>query len=171
MTSADLLVDGFSRVREAVYQAVLGLTPGQLGYQPDPAANSIAWLVWHLTRVQDDHMAGVAGTGQVWDSGPWAVRFGLPPGSRETGYGHGPEQVAAVRVDSAEVLTAYYDAVHERTTRYVAGITDSDLPRVVDENWDPPVTLGVRLISVISDNLQHAGQAAYLRGMIERGAA
>jgi uncharacterized damage-inducible protein DinB len=87
----------------------------------------------------------------------------------EHGYGHTPDQVAAVKVKSAEVLTAYYDAVHERTIRYVTLLTDADLSRVVDRSWDPPVTLAVRLVSVISDDLQHAGQAAYLRGMIEAG--
>jgi hypothetical protein len=169
MTSASLLADAFGRIREVVHDAVIGLTAEQLAFRPDPQANSIAWLIWHLTRTQDDHVAGAAQTGQVWESEQWAPRFGLKPGSLDTGYGHTSSQVAMITVDSAEVLTAYYDAVHERTIRYVAGLTDTDLPRIVDERWDPPVTLGVRLISVISDDLQHAGQAAYLRGMIERG--
>ncbi len=169
MTSADLLTDAFGRVREAVYQAVMGLTPEQLAFRPYPEGNSIAWLIWHLTRIQDDHVAGVAQTEQVWPSGEWAPRFGLAPGSMEHGYGHTSEQVAAIRVDSAEVLTAYYDAVHERTIRYVTTLTDADLPRIVDTSWDPPVTLAVRLVSVIDDDLEHAGQAAYLRGMIEFG--
>lgn len=168
MTSADLLVDGFGRIREVVYEAVTGLTPDQLAFQPAPGANSIAWLVWHLTRIQDDHVADVAHAEQVWTSGGWAERFGLPFDSRATGYGHRPDDVAAVRVESGELLTGYYDAVHQQTIRYVAGLTDDDLPRIVDKRWDPPVTLAVRLISVISDDLQHAGQAAYIRGMIER---
>jgi len=169
MTSASLLTDAFGRVRETVYDAVMGLTAEQLAFRPYPAGNSIAWLVWHLTRIQDDHVAGVAETEQVWVSGKWAPRFGRPAGSMDTGYGNTPGQVAAIRVESAEVLTAYYDAVHERTIRYVSTLTDDDLPRVVDKSWDPPVTLAVRLISVINDDLQHAGQAAYLRGMIQYG--
>ena len=169
MTSASLLADAFTRVRETVLEAVMGLTPEQLAFRPYPGGNSIAWLIWHLTRIQDDHVAGVVQTAQVWQSGEWAPRFGLAPGSMEHGYGHTPEQVAVIRVDSAEVLTAYYDAVHERTIRYVTTLTDADLPRIVDRHWDPPVTLGVRLVSVISDDLQHAGQAAYLRGLIEYG--
>ena len=167
MTSADLLADAFGRVREVVYDAAIGLTPQQLAFRPAPDANSIAWLVWHLTRIQDDHVAGVAQTEQVWTSGGWAPRFGFAEGSRDTGYGHNSSQVAAVQVESAEVLTAYFDAVHERTMRFVATLTDADLPRAVDDSWDPPVTLAVRLISVISDDLQHAGQAMYLRGIIE----
>ena len=167
MTSADLLADAFGRVREAVYAAAIGLTLEQLHYRPAPGANSIAWLVWHLTRVQDDHVAGVAQTEQVWMSGDWAPRFGFPEGSTDTGYGHDSDQVAAVQVKSGEVLTAYFDAVHERTMRFVATLTEADLPRIVDESWDPPVTLAARLVSVIADDLQHAGQAMYLRGIVE----
>ena len=168
MTSADLLTDAFSRIRESVHQAVDGLTPQQLAFRLDPEANSIAWLVWHLTRIQDDHVADVAAREQVWAARGWAERFGLPLDSRETGYGHSAEAVAAVTVTSGELLTGYHDAVFEQTAHYVARLTDGDLSRVVDESWDPPVTLGVRLISVISDDLEHVGQAAFIRGVLLR---
>jgi uncharacterized damage-inducible protein DinB len=176
MTIADLLADAFGRVREVVHEAVEGLTPGQLALRPESEANSIGWLVWHLTRIQDDHIADVAGTTQVWtspadgSSGPtWADRFGLPFATTATGYGHGAEAVAAVQIRPTSMLTEYYDAVHTETIKFVRGLSDADLDRIVDHNWDPPVSLGVRLVSVISDDLQHAGQAAYLRGLIERG--
>ena len=168
MTSAALLVDAFGRIRETVHAAVADLTPEQLAFRVDKDANSIAWLVWHLTRVQDDHIAGVAQTEQVWTSGGWYERFGLPFDRLAHGYGHSSADVAAVQVESAELLTEYHDAVHEQTIRFVAGLTDADLPRIVDERWDPPVTLGVRLVSVISDDLQHAGQAAFIRGVVLR---
>lgn len=168
MTSADLLVDAFGRIRDVVHAAVDNLSPEQLAFRVDPEANSIAWLVWHLTRVQDDHVSDVAGTDQVWTSRGWSERFALPFDRQAIGYGHSSSEVAAVRVDSAELLTGYYDAVHEQTIRFVERLTDAELPRIVDERWDPPVTLGVRLVSVISDDLQHAGQAAFVRGIIER---
>ncbi|TYK43381.1 mycothiol transferase [Actinomadura decatromicini] len=168
MTSAHLLTDAFDRIRENVHKAVEGLTPPQLAYRADASANSIAWLVWHLTRVQDDHIAGVAGTGQAWTDEGWADRFDLPLDPSETGYGHSPDQVEAVQVESAELLTGYHDAVHARTVAYVGSLTDDDLPRVVDRAWNPPVTLGVRLVSVISDDLQHVGQAAFVRGLVLR---
>jgi uncharacterized damage-inducible protein DinB len=176
MTVADLLADAFGRVREVVHEAVEGLTPGQLALRPESEANSIAWLIWHLTRIQDDHIADAAGTAQVWTSSAdgsigytWADRFGLPFATSATGYGHGPEAVAAVQVRPASLLLEYYDAVHTETIKFVSGLSDADLDRIVDYAWDPPVSLGVRLVSVISDDLQHAGQAAYLRGLIERG--
>ena len=167
-TGADLLVDAFDRVREVVRGAVDGATPGQLAEQLDDQANSIAWLIWHLTRVQDDHVADVAGVEQIWTAQGWDQRFNLPFHPKETGYGQSGDHVAAVRVESPELLTGYYDAVHQMTVGYVRGLTDADYDRIVDESWDPPVTLGVRLVSVVSDTLQHAGQAAFVRGIVDR---
>jgi Protein of unknown function (DUF664) len=165
MTSADLLADAFDRIREDVHHTVDGLSVQQLSFRLDP--DSIAWLIWHLTRVQDDHVAEAEGTDQVWTSRGWADRFALPFGRLDTGYAHSSDDVAAVRAD-AELLTGYHDEVFEQTTRYVQTLTDEDLPRVVDKSWDPPVTLGVRLVSVISDDLQHVGQAALIRGILLR---
>jgi hypothetical protein len=168
MTSAELLVDAFGRIGGAVHRVVDGLTPEQLTFQVDPEANSIAWLVWHLTRIQDDHLAGVAEAEQAWTAQGWVERFGLPFDPRDTGYGHRADEVAAVHVDSGELLVGYYDAVHEQTLRYVERLSDAALGRIVDRSWDPPVTLGVRLVSVIADDLQHAGQAAFVRGILQR---
>jgi uncharacterized damage-inducible protein DinB len=168
MTSAELLVDAFERIREDVHGAARGLTPEQLAVRMDADANSIAWLVWHLTRIQDDHVAAAAHVEQVWTSAGWIERFGLPFEPWATGYAHSSADVAAVIVDSGDLLLDYHDAVHAQTIRFVEGITDADLDRVVDESWDPPVTLGVRLVSVINDNTQHAGQAAFVRGLVLR---
>ena len=166
MTSAELLTDAFGRVQETVHEAVDGLSAGQLAARLDEDANSIAWLCWHLARVQDDHVADAFGVEQVWPH--FADRFGLPFGLDAIGYGHSSRQVALVRVSSGDLLTAYHDAVHAQTITLVANVTDADLSRIVDERWDPPVTLGVRLVSVISDGLQHAGQAAFIRGILQR---
>lgn len=168
MRSADLLVDAFGRVREAVVEVVDGLTPDELAYRVDSKANSIAWLVWHLTRVQDDHVADVRGAEQVWLSDGWMERFDLPFDPMETGYGQTGDDVAAVRVESGDLLIGYHQAVHDATVAYVRTLTDADLDRIVDEAWDPPVSLGVRLVSVITDDLQHVGQAAFVRGVVER---
>ncbi len=167
MTSAELLTDAFGRIREAVHDAVEGLNRADLTARPDTEANSIAWLVWHLTRIQDDHVAGITGEEQVWTASGWARRFGLPFDVSDTGYGHGSGEIAAVAVDAVELL-GYHDAVHESTIRFVGHLRDADLDRVVDERWDPPVTMGVRLVSVITDDLQHAGQAGYARGILGR---
>lgn len=163
--AAGLLLDAFERVHDAVHRTVDGLSEDQLAHRLEGRSNSIAWLVWHLARVQDDHVAEVAGTEQVWTSKGYAERFGLPFEAAATGWGHTDTEVAAVRAP-AELLTDYFDAVHEATRRFVTTLTDDDLPRIVDPRWDPPVTLAVRLVSVVNDDLQHAGQAAFLRGLL-----
>jgi Protein of unknown function (DUF664) len=166
MEVADLLVDAFERVRESVHNAVAGLTEEQLIARLDPDANTIAWLVWHLARVQDDHVGDAAGVEQVYTAQGWVQRFGLPFEPGAIGYGHSSAHVAAVRVGDPALLTGYYDAVHDQTVRYLRGLTGPDLDRVVDEAWDPPVTLGVRLVSVADDCAQHIGQASYVHGLL-----
>jgi uncharacterized damage-inducible protein DinB len=165
MTIGELLAEAFGRIHGVVLGAVRGLSEEELAFRPEERCNSIAWLVWHLTRIQDDHVAAVAGTEQAWMAEGWADRFGLPFSPSETGYGHTSAEVAAVRAP-ADLLVGYYEAVHAHTVKYVQGLAEADLDRVVDLNWDPPVTLAVRLVSVINDDLQHGGQAAYVRGML-----
>ncbi|MGW0841571.1 mycothiol transferase [Streptomyces sp. NPDC002787] len=166
MDVKDVLIDAYGRIKEEVHGAVDGLSPADLHARPAPDANSVAWLVWHLTRIQDDHVADASGLDQVWLSQGWEKRFGLALPARDTGYGHDPAQVAEVRVDSGDLLTGYFDAVHEQTLEFVHGLGPDDLDRIVDERWTPAVTLGVRLVSVLADDLQHVGQAAYVRGLL-----
>lgn len=167
MHAKDILIDGYGRIQEEVHAVVDGLTAERLNARPAADANSVSWLLWHLTRVQDDHVAGAFGLEQVWLAQDWEKRFGLGLGRHDTGYGHSPAEVAKVRVDSGDLLTGYYDAVHEQTLGVLRQLAAKDLERVVDERWDPPVTLGVRLVSVLSDDLQHVGQAAYVRGLLQ----
>lgn len=181
MRAVDILADGFSRVRDDVHALLSGdgrtgvgppdgATPEQLVFRIDGSSNTIAWLLWHLTRVQDDHVAEVDGSDQLWTSQGWADRFGLPFPEAATGYGQSAREVGEVR-PSAELLSGYFEAVHARTLSYLQTLGDDDLDRVVDERWDPPVTLGVRLLSVIGDGLQHTAQAAYVLGVAQRAAA
>lgn len=166
MDAREVLIESFGRLPELVGDAVRGLSPEQLRQAPADGANTVAWLVWHLTRVQDSHIAELIDSEQVYLSGGWAPRFGLKPDPSDTGYGHTAAQVAAVAPESRQVLVGYFEAVHARTMALLAGLSDDDLDRVVDESWDPPVTLGVRLVSVYDDDTQHVGQAAYVRGLL-----
>ena len=168
MSSIAILTDGFERVRDELLPAIAGLTVEQLTAQPGPEANPMGWLAWHLTRVQDDHVAGVAGTDQVWTEDGWAGRFALPLDATDIGYGHTTDQVAAV-VAGADLLAGYFAATHARTLEVLAGLGEDDLARIVDRRWDPPVTAAVRLVSVLADCLQHVGQIAYLRGLLVGG--
>lgn len=171
MQAADVFIDGFQRVDGLVRSAVEGLSNDQLNHRIDDGANSIAWLIWHLTRVQDSHLAELDDAEQVWASAGWVDRFGLALPRDSTGFGHGPDEVAAVRVDSPEPLIGYHDDVCNATLGRVRAFDDAEFDTVIDENWDPPVTLGVRLMSVLGEGFQHSAQAAYLRGFLERTGA
>ncbi|MGD0810603.1 MAG: DUF664 domain-containing protein [Acidimicrobiales bacterium] len=167
MGPGELFRDAFGRIRDEVHRVLDGVGTQALTFRADTEANSISWLVWHLTRVQDDHVAEVAGIEQVWVAGGWADRFNLGLDVRDIGYGHSADQVGLVTA-GAELLAGYHDAVFEQTVEYVTGLSDDELDRVVDRRFDPPVTLGVRLVSVVGDDLQHVGQAALLRGIVDR---
>lgn len=161
-----ILVDAFGRVREGVAELTTGLTDETAWWRPDDEANSIAWLLWHLTRVQDDHVVGgLAGRDQVWPR--FRDEADLPLDPDDTGYGHTSRQVAQVRV-SADLLDRYQTAVHEATLRYLETVDEPELARIVDERWDPPVTAAVRLVSVVDDCAKHLGQADYVRGLADR---
>jgi hypothetical protein len=160
-----VLAEAFGRLDDLVRRAVSGLTEPQLSERVGPEANTVAWLVWHLAREQDAQVAALAGTPEVWTADGWAARFGLPLDDSEHGYGHTPEQVAQVRAP-ADLLVGYAHAATAASLEYVRSLSDADLDAVVDPGWDPPVTRGVRLVSVLDDAVQHVGQAAFVRGLL-----
>ena len=166
MDVSELLIESFGRIPDLVSAAVDGLSADDLARPPAEGANTIGWLTWHLTRVQDHHVSDLLDEEQVWIGGDWAPRFGLDPDPDETGYGHSAAEVLRVRPDGPDAVTGYLDAVWDRVRHYLEGLHPDDLDDVVDESWDPPVTRGVRLVSVVDDCAQHAGQAAYARGLL-----
>lgn len=168
MDVAALLLELYSRIPPLARDAVDGLDLEALTRSPAPGANTIAWLVWHSARVQDDHIAEIIDADQLWIGNDWARRFGLDSDPSNTGYGHSARDAAAIRPERPNVLIEYLDAVDRRTRILLESLTPADLDRIVDRRWDPPVTLGVRLVSVADDSLQHLGQAAYLRGLLAK---
>lgn len=167
MHAPQLTADGIGRIRDLVHSVADGLDPDQLAAQPGGTANSIGWLLWHISRLQDDHIAGLMDTGQLWVDGGHAQALGFSDDLGDVGYGHTPEQAAAVRIASPDRLLAYHDAVAARTLAYLDTLADDDFDRVVDRSYTPAVTAGVRFLSVVSDSLQHLGQAAYARGLLD----
>ncbi len=166
MDCKDLIVDGLNRVDEDLRATLDGLSADQLAFRPAEHANSIAWLAWHLARVEDDHVSEMAGRPQAWIEQRWHERFGKPADAADTGFGYPAEQVATIRPDGPQVLVDYYAAVRRRSLAYLENLTSAELDRVIDTRWDPPVTVGVRLVSVVNDCTQHVGQMAYIRGLI-----
>lgn len=164
MKSNELLLDAFGRIHETVAAVLEGVDGQALIRRPAGSGNSIAWLIWHLSRIEDVQVGPAVGLEEVWTAEGFARRFNLPLPESDTGYGHSTGEVDAVQAPP-ELLVEYYDAVHRQTVEALKTLGDEDFDRIVDTRWDPPVTLGVRLVSTIADCLQHVGQAAYAKGL------
>jgi len=166
MEAKDIVIDALERIRSILHRTLAGLTLDEIQRQPTPDSNSIAWLTWHLTRVQDNGISGLFDQEQAWISQGWHAQFGMAPDPDNEGQGHTPQQVAAFRAPSIQTLLDYHDSVSTRSKSFVAGLTSAGFSRELNEpQYQPRPTVGVRLVSILSDNLQHAGQVAYLRGV------
>ena len=168
-TTSDLLLDTLGRVRETVHGLLDDLPEERLATPPADGANTVAWLVWHLTRILDSHVADAFDLDVVWTSQGWYERFALPFPASAHGYGMDYDEVLSVR-SSAEDLRGYFDDTWAMAAEAFRTVHDAELDRVVDEDWDPPVTLGVRLVSALNDATQHVGQASYAAGILARSA-
>lgn len=164
----DLLLDAVDRVAEGVVEVVAGLTPQELLWRVDPDANHVAWLVWHLSRQQDEQIAHIGGVRSAWTEASWSDRFGLPYDRHAHGYGMSSRDVGAFPPVAADLLTGYHADVHQLTRGVILGLDADDYERIIDRNWDPPVTVAVRLVSIVEDSTKHLGQAEYVRGLLLR---
>lgn len=167
METSEVLIDAFGRIEEKVQKLCAEASESDLDYRADAEANTIAWLLWHTSRVIDAQVMEIAGREQVWTEEGWSRRFDLPFDEAATGYGQSSEDVGGVRA-SSELLAGYSTATNRAVVAYLKGIDADELGRVVDTRWDPPVTAGVRLVSCVGDGWQHVGQAGYVLGLAQR---
>lgn len=164
----DLLTDSYNRLPEFLENVLKGLSRKDLDWQPSDDCNSIGWLVWHLTRQQDAQIASLMGEKQLWIKDGWYSKFDRAADPKDTGFGHTPEQVAAFRSPDQRALLDYLKVVVERSEQYFQSLSKEDLDRELEEPWFQPLpTVGVRLISILDDSVLHAGQAAYVRGLLQ----
>jgi hypothetical protein len=168
MELKQFVLDIYARRYQELEQAVTGLTPEQLKYQPKPESNSIGWLIWHATRSQDRMNADLFGEDQLWVSAKWHAKFNRPPDQKDTGFGHTAAQVAAFHVPDAQTLLDYANAVYERTKAYISvRLTEADLQREIrSPTMGTTDTVEQRILATIND-FQHIGQAGYVRGMLQ----
>ncbi|MFC2070675.1 DinB family protein [Chloroflexota bacterium] len=159
----------FNRIAEQMEQVLDGLTPEELNRQPAPGANTIGWLTWHLTRSHDRNMSEIIGKEQLWIEDKWYVRFNRAPDPAETGFGHSVEEMADFRAPDSETVMEYHRAILERIREYISsGLSEAELVREsYSPTFDSTNPVGRRIAGVINDGLQHVGQAAYVRGLIQ----
>src|SRR5262249_45806945 len=162
----ELIVDGFERLPEVAEEAFAGVRAADFDRPPQPGANPLGWTVWHLTRVQDGQVAEMMGEPDLWVRDGWHKKFNRPPDHDDSGYGHTPAEVRAFRSPSAKVQLDYLRATTERTKRYLASLEPADLDRPIGPGPDPS-TVAIRLVSIVADCHQHAGEAVYVRGLLK----
>lgn len=164
-----LITDILVRISQRLERVLDGLTVDDLDQRPHPDCNSIGWLAWHLTRIQDLIITEIMEEEQLWIKDKWYAKFGRSPDPSDTGLGHSSEDVAAFRSPDGKTLLAYHRVVLEQSKRYTKNkLSETDLKRKSESSTLASVnTVHARLVAVINDNLQHVGQAAYLRGLLK----
>ena len=137
-------------------------TDEQLHFVPEQGSHSIAWCLWHTSRVEDLIISRVTGQEPVW-SEEWAARTGLPFDGFGTGMSD--DDARDVRVGDMAALAGYQDAVIERTTQFLANATDEDLEREIPaRNGSESVGEAISLHMMGHFN-GHRGEINTLRGM------
>ena len=169
MTWQEMIMDIFDRIAAQLAQVLEDLTPEELNQQPTPDTNPIGWLAWHLTRSNDRNMSELMGLEQLWISGNWYARFNRAPDPAETGYGFTLEEVAAFTSPDALTIMEYHRAVLDRIRQFIG----NDLSEMMleEESYSPTFQRSSpvyrTITGVINDGLQHVGQAAYVRGLLQ----
>lgn len=169
-TAENILIDLVGRLRDGVHTLCDGLADEAATYRIDDQANTIDWLLWHSARCSDAQLHHMIGGDELWRTWRDRLKVPLPPerlGFAEMGYGMTAADAHLVVAPVAE-LAAYAQACWDELEDYVRGADDDELSRIVDDSYDPPVSAGVRLLSIIEDCIIHLGQAAYIKGVAER---
>jgi hypothetical protein len=162
MNTADFVAQALNSVRSSVALTLDGLSPQQLAHRPGPESNPVGWLIWHMARMQDRGISTITGDPQVWITGGWHERYGMDADPDNTGMGHDAAQVSAFTAPDVATLLQHYDAILKNTLKYLEAVSPHGLDRVIHES-----TIGERLLSVLNGNMQHIGQAGYVRGLNE----
>ncbi|WP_169251981.1 DinB family protein [Brevibacterium sp. 'Marine'] len=165
MNSIDILTDLSQRPLHAA-QALPDLSPEQLNDHLGGHPNSVAWLLWHSGREIDVQLFDLTGQQEQWED--FRDRFALGEAGDGFGLGHTPEQASEIRVADQQLLVDYLAATLNAFTTYLGTLTEDDLDEIIDENWTPVVTRGVRMVSIIDDAIQHVAQAAFIAGALTR---
>ncbi|MFC1920962.1 DinB family protein [Chloroflexota bacterium] len=168
MNQKELLIAGFERISGTLERTLEALTVEDLNFQSKPDSNSMGWLAWHLTRWQDFQTSSSLKKEQLWIEQGWNKKFSQPADANDTGMGHKEEDLAKYKSPDAATLIAYNKAVLERLKEYVSTLSDSDLDKVVEGTpIKPPPTVGLMVIGLWSDGMQHMGQIGYVRGLLQ----
>ena len=161
----DAIKSGLTEFLDGLKKAVNGLTPAELRWQPTLASNPIAWIVWHMARVEDRWVNRVLSGGvELWISEGWHKKFGMTEEAH--GYGETMEQVRAMPDLAMFELLAYFDAVRKSTLAHLERMTPEQLAATYPHSRRKGITGAWILGHILVEESQHLGQVAFIRGMI-----
>jgi len=163
-TFKEAIQSGLEEYLQELKRVIEGLTSAEIRWQPTLHTNHIAWLVWHMARVEDVWVSRLRRRPAVWQADGWADRFHMDPTS--SGAGQTMEDVRAMPEIPLADLMAYFDAVRAVTRDYLDQATDADLSQ---EYPHPRLGLrtGIWIVGhLLVEESQHVGQVALLRGMM-----
>ena len=166
MDFRDLVRSGLDEYLEGLEQALDGLTPVELAWQPAPSSNNITWQVWHMARVEDRWVNSYLRQGtEVWIADKWYSKFGLQP--EDHGARQSAEDSAAMPDLPLAGLMDYYRVVRDSTNSYVDNLTADDLGKSYSHpRTNPGPTVNWVLAHLLVEEAQHLGQVAYVRGIL-----
>jgi uncharacterized damage-inducible protein DinB len=165
----EAIQSGLEEYLQALQRTIEGLTPDEMRWQPTPHTNHIAWLVWHLARVEDRWVSRLRQAPEVWNDEGWANRFRMDPESN--GFGQTMEEVRAMPEIALQDLMAYFDAVRVVTRHYLEQATDADLAQTYPHPRFGECTGAWIVGHILVEESQHVGQVALIRGMVRGGNA
>ena len=152
---------------QVLRRALSELSTEELNSHPcGPGTNSIAWLIWHLTRIQDLSASARMGKDQAWVAEGFHAKFGMEADFMKFN-SFTPEELDAFPQMDAESLLGYYECARGYLTEYVNSLSASDLDAPVPPRPHGPENVGDALGITLADNTQHFGQIAFIMGVVK----
>lgn len=164
MDAKELLLRSLEESNGYLTRALNGLTQEEATWSPSPECNSIAFILWHMTRVEDFFVNRVIRREkELYETKKWQEKLGTPVKA----YGYTVEELRAWPAPKLEILREYANSVRESTLAFLNSISPERLSEVPRPDRSPD-SIGVTLGHVTTEIALHVGQIAYLRG-VKRG--
>jgi len=164
LKAVDLIKMSLEENRDYIARAIKDLSPDELAWRPKPHSNNIAFLLWHLARVEDLWINRlILGGKSMYETDGWYKKFKTP--AQDSGFGYDQAKLAAWPVPTPELLQSYTAAVREKTLAFLKTTDEKKLDEPKDFILNK-ATVGWALSHLISEIGEHSGQIGYLRGVM-----
>ena len=163
MEAKELIVRSLEESQGFLNRVLDGLTQEEVAWTPKAHCNSIAFILWHLGRVEDIWINRVIRhEEEAYEAEGWQEKLGTPAG--ESGARYTLEQLQAWPVPKLEIIRGYANSVREKTKAFLQSLTPEKLSEVANLGRSSD-TIGAILGHLITEIALHVGQVGYLRGL------